>query len=202
MIKAGAKIQYFSNGIARMNTRAGVKSRLAGVSQAKDQLENAVSSAIADAAKNSGVADVLVNSAKADTVRVFNAVMVQIQGGLLQIGSVIRNNMDKSPPLIPVDTGALRQAFKIMPIHFGSPQPKVLLGWPDNKIKRTDPDTGETKIVDMYAAFVHEMTTPPYGPVNWSRPQSGAKFFEAAIKNAVPVIPGIMAEHIKKGGLI
>lgn len=158
---AAKNIQYFPSGMARMNTRSGVNARLIGVKQVTRNL------------------NMKLKQIKGATV-----------GGLIAAGTIIKTSMDTKPPLIPVDTGALRASFKIIPQN-DPVRPKVLLGWPDTQLIRNGDEVGQ------YAAFVHEMTAPPYGAVNWSRPNSGPKFFEAAIKNNIPAITKAVASHVK-----
>ena len=161
--------QFFSNGMARMNTRAGITMRIYGTEQVKAAL------------------NLKIKQMKAAGM-----------GGLLALAAHIREDMSKTYPKVPMDTGALQAAFKIIPestvrLH------KVRIGWPDSHIERTNPRTGRTEMVPNYAVFVHEMTTPPYGDINWTLPGSGPKFFEAAIKRSILVAPTIMGQFIKKG---
>ena len=159
--------QYFPSGMARMNTQAGIRARLFGVREVRAAL---------------------------------NAKLLAIKGGtmkgLLIAATHIKEDMEVTPPVIPVDTGALRAAFKIIPktayrtTKAGTQIDAVELGWPDTKIQRK----GES--VDNYAAYVHEMTSPPYGDINWSKPNSGPKFFEYALKRNAPVIVQIIKQTI------
>lgn len=193
-IKGGAKVVYFpGTRLAKMINKAGIQSRLAGTAFAADDLNEAMLSGI-DAGVNA-----LPPGAMNDTNKALKAVLKISKKTLLQVAARVKYDMDKKPPLIPVDTGALRQAFKQIPQNFRTKNPMVLLGWPDTTITRTDPTTGKQETVPMYAAFVHEMTSPPYGIVNWSRPNSGPKFFEAAIKGVAKDAPMMMANNIKRG---
>jgi hypothetical protein len=165
--------QYFPSGMARMNTQAGIRARLFGVREVRAAL-NAKLLAI-----------------KAGTME-----------GLLIAAAHIKNDMEVTPPVIPVDTGSLRAAFKIEKFpeyritKAGARIDAVQIGWPDTQIQKTDPKTGKSKMVDNYAAYVHEMTSPPYGDINWSRPNSGPKFFEYALKRNAPVIVQIIKQTI------
>ncbi len=153
--------------IPRMSTQAGINARVIGSREIKNAL---------------------------------NRKLLAIKGGtlagLLKVGMFIRKDMDTTPPLIPVDTGALRAAFKInMKPDYridskGNKIDAVELGWPDVTINR------DNKTVDQYAAYVHEMTIPPYDNVNWSRPGSGPKFFEYALKRNSKVIVEIIKQSI------
>jgi len=83
--------------------------------------------------------------------------------GLIDSAIVIRRDMDKTPPLIPLDTGNLRASWFTTSFRkvkqFG-----LVLGFNAN-----------------YAVFVHEMIGKGK-KINWKRPGSGPKFFEAALK--------------------
>jgi len=170
-------VQYFPSGMARMNTQAGIRARLFGVREVKAAL---------------------------------NAKLLAIKGGtmkgLLIAATHIKEDMEVTPPVIPVDTGALRAAFKIIPksayrtTKAGVQVDAVELGWPDTQILKKIKDKNgkviSSKMVDNYAAYVHEMTSPPYGDINWSRPNSGPKFFEYALKRNAPVIVQIIKQTI------
>ena len=78
--------------------------------------------------------------------------------GLLQSAVLIRRDMDITPPLIPVDTGNLRNSWTVVP---NREKIQVMMGFSTE-----------------YAASVHERTSPL---VKWKRKGSGAKFFESAL---------------------
>ncbi len=87
--------------------------------------------------------------------------------GLIEAAILIRRDMDKTPPLIPIakkSGGNLRASWFTETIKsiqgFG-----ILMGFSAN-----------------YAVFVHEMVDQSGRKINWSRPGSGPKFFEKAIK--------------------
>lgn len=96
--------------------------------------------------------------------------------GLINSAIIIRRDMDKTPPLIPVDTGNLRSSWFTTPFHLLG-QIGIMMGFSAN-----------------YALWVHEMLgmNPKegwrYGPgpnkKRWFTPRRGAgpKFFEASIK--------------------
>ena len=192
---AKATVTYISGTrLARMNTKAGVRERTLGLQNARKSLSEAMPDAIVDAAMKNKM--ISANTPTADVQRAVSIIMQKTRGALLEVAAHIKSDMDKTPPLIPVDTGALRAAFKIIPKYKDPKNPKVELGWPDNKIEKTDPKTGKTKTVDQYAAYVHEMTSPPYGPINWSRAGSGAKFLEASVIRSIAIMPKIMKKHI------
>lgn len=114
-----------------------------------------------------------------NVIRNVNAELMNMKGktavGLVEAANYILTDADsRTPPLVPEDTGKLRDSV------FASPHerpvtkdPYVIFGYSAN-----------------YAAAVHEMLTSPLGkPINWSRPGSGPRWFEASIKrNALAVL--------------
>lgn len=83
--------------------------------------------------------------------------------GLIRAAALVREDMDKTQPLIPVDTGNLRASWTVRPIKQGEVA-AVECGFTAN-----------------YALFVHEMMGTRGQTINWSRPGSGPKFFQAAL---------------------
>lgn len=81
--------------------------------------------------------------------------------GMIESAALIRYDMEKTPPYIPIDTGNLRASWTVNSGYIGK-NPIVVMGF-----------TAE------YAVYVHENMEPS---VKWSRPGSGPKFFEAAFK--------------------
>jgi hypothetical protein len=76
--------------------------------------------------------------------------------GLIEAANMIRRDMDKTPPLIPVDLGNLRASWSVTPLG----KLAIIVGFSAN-----------------YAVFVHENVG-----AHFNRPGSGAKFFEASLK--------------------
>lgn len=95
--------------------------------------------------------------------------------GLLEAVEFIHADTEKTPPLTPVDTGHLRSSWNTQM-------------WRSKG--RTFIKFGYGAI---YALFVHEMI----GPVKWSRPNSGAKWFQAAIKRNVNKILVMIQKNSK-----
>lgn len=100
-------------------------------------------------------------------------------GGLIKAAAYVREDMDKTPPLIPVDTGNLRQSWFIEAIQNGEIW-GIIMGFSAD-----------------YAVYVHEMLGPTKSgkPINWSRPDSGPKFFESAIKRNTDKILEIIGKE-------
>jgi len=84
--------------------------------------------------------------------------------GLIRAAIIIRADMDKTPPLIPVDTSNLDHSWFTSAYYKGT-QFGLTMGFTAN-----------------YAVFVHEMVDKGGKVINWSRPGSGPKFFEASFK--------------------
>jgi len=86
--------------------------------------------------------------------------------GLIEAAIFIRRDMEKTPPLIPLDQGNLRASWFTNSIRgIGKKMIALLMGFNAN-----------------YAVFVHEMVDKGSKKINWSRPGSGPKFFEKALK--------------------
>ena len=84
--------------------------------------------------------------------------------GLIQAAIMIRDDMKKTPPLIPLDTGNLRASWFTTPLRKEG-MIGLIIGFSAN-----------------YAIFVHEMVDKDGKVINWSLPGSGPKFLEASLK--------------------
>ena len=102
--------------------------------------------------------------------------------GLIQAAIFIRRDMEKTPPLIPLDTGNLRTSW-FTTAYKNVKKLGLIIGFSAN-----------------YAVFVHEMVDKSSKKINWSRPGSGPKFFEAALKRNTKQILKIIGinAHIKR----
>jgi hypothetical protein len=113
-----------------------------------------------------------------------------IEQGTGNAVAFLRYDMEKTPPLIPVDTGALRASWFSRPVRE--------IEGKEFKIG-TIAGFGGTNDCD-YAIYVHEMTDEAYGKkINWSRPDSGPKFLEKALYRNDKKIVAIVVETIKAG---
>lgn len=115
-----------------------------------------------------------------EVMRNLNREIRKIEGrtmqGLIGSAAYIRADMDHTQPLIPIKTGTLRSSWFVTPYHGAKKTIGLIMGFSAN-----------------YAVYVHEMMESSLGnAINWSRPGSGPKFFEAAIKRNVNVILGII----------
>lgn len=102
--------------------------------------------------------------------------------GLIEGVALIREDMDKTEPLIPLDTGNLRASWFTTP-HKDENTLFVVCGFGAN-----------------YAIYVHEMVDKSGKAINWSRPGSGPKFFESSFKRNSQRVLQIIKENaeIKK----
>jgi hypothetical protein len=97
------------------------------------------------------------------------------QGLLEDAAEFIHADTEKTPPLTPVDTGNLRSSWTTR-FFRRNKKSVVIFGYSAN-----------------YALYVHEMI----GPINWSRKNSGAKWFEYAIKRNYNRLIHIIAGRAK-----
>ncbi len=95
--------------------------------------------------------------------------------GLLNAAGFIRRDMEKTPPLIPVDFGNLRGSW-FTTFFTSQGLAVVVIGFNAN-----------------YALFVHEMVD---GSIDWKRPNSGPKFLEAALNRNKTEILALIAKEI------
>jgi hypothetical protein len=124
-----------------------------------------------------------------EVMRNLNREIRNIEGrtmqGLIGSAAYIRADMEHTQPLIPVGiTGNLRASWFVTPYKGAKKTIGLIMGFSAN-----------------YAVYVHEMMESSLGnAINWSRPGSGPKFFESAIKRNVNVILGIIkaTAQIKK----
>ena len=100
---------------------------------------------------------------------------------LIESAILIRRSMEETPPLIPLDLGNLRASWFTSPVVFGRVK-ALLIGF-----------------TALYAPFVHELVAPTKigEDINWSRPGSGPKFFQASINRNRKMILLIMAKKAK-----
>jgi hypothetical protein len=98
--------------------------------------------------------------------------------GMREVAAIIREDMEKTPPVVPVDTGNLRASWftefvKRVKGGFG-----MIFGFGAN-----------------YAFWVHENINPE---VKWNRAGSGPKFLQAAIKRNFKRILMILGNSMKQ----
>lgn len=149
---------------------------------------------------------------------------IKANKGLLLAAIEIRRDMDTTPPMIPVDLGNLRASSFIVTKKNAHPSVvsmqirggQFVNGTPADvliKLQQGHPiaiaeaqnELGQFPIgvalgfSAYYAAPVHEMVQSykTGSPVNWSRPGSGAKFFQAALYRNFNKIVSIVAANCK-----
>ena len=101
--------------------------------------------------------------------------------GLVEAVEFIHNDTEKTPPITPVDTGNLRSSWSTR-FFRRNKQSVIIFGYSAN-----------------YALYVHEMIDRGR-TIKWSRPNSGAKWFEYAIKRNVDRILYLIAGRAKIKG--
>ena len=120
-----------------------------------------------------GIKDVVGNINKE-----LEQIKIRSTKGLILAAALIRRDMEKTPPIVPRDTGNLDASWFTELID-GKHGPGLLMGFSAN-----------------YAVFVHENMEPT---VKWNRPGSGPKFFEAALNRNTTEIIKIIRDnaHVK-----
>lgn len=112
---------------------------------------------------------------KSNIERGFKIQMMKLYGrtreGLSIAVDYLETNMNTKYPMTPEKTGNLRRAFykEIIDTPSG---PAIKFGYKDDPPPEGAP----------YFPYVHEMTSPPYGPINWTLPGSGPQWFQTHLK--------------------
>lgn len=103
-------------------------------------------------------------------------IKVRSAKGMKIAARMVLSSADTTPPKVPVDSNDLRSSTFVDP---GT-----------NEMGDTYVEFGYGT---AYAAAVHEMFDSPSGkPINWKRPGSGPKFFEASLKrNSISIVQTI-----------
>ena len=96
--------------------------------------------------------------------------------GLIEAVMLVEQDMYKTPPMVPWDTGNLAGSWFRTP-HYTPQGPFVLMGFTAN-----------------YALWVHENMD---SGIKWNKPGSGPKFLEAALKRNKDEILRIIGETLK-----
>jgi hypothetical protein len=100
--------------------------------------------------------------------------------GLLKAAAMIRKDMDHTPPLIPIDTGNLRASWFAVPLE-------------KSAFSRSYGPVVKCGFKADYALYVHEMLNPD---INWTRTNSGPKFFEYAVKRNRDAVLKIIRDNV------
>lgn len=104
-------------------------------------------------------------------------VHMQIPNGLIDAMQYIRNDMDVTPPLIPKDTGAMEESWAVEPFTNTRTTYTIRGGF-----------------MEPYSAKVHENIG---SNVTWTKPGSGPKFLELALKRNTNEVVAIVANNIQ-----
>jgi hypothetical protein len=144
-----------------------------------------------------------------------NREIEQIKGrslqGLIKAAVVIRRDMDHTPPLIPLLTGNLRASWFVVSAKRIESATPTFDTSKDHEIQN-DYNSAVNEAKGMlsantqglfivigfganYSAAVHEMYGK--GAIDWSRPNSGPKFFESAVKRNKDKILKVIAANAK-----
>jgi hypothetical protein len=155
-----------------------------------------------------------------------NKAIADIEGrtvqGLVKAAQMIEREMKYTPPIIPEDTGNLKQSFYIVAPTGGSSVGMAGLRTPVPNFIAKDANTNVIAITQSYyqavgeaqakvrnatkshpivvlgfgapyTVYVHEML----GNVNWTKRNSGPKFFESALKRNASKLLSIIAANAK-----
>lgn len=119
----------------------------------------------------------------ANIQREMMAVRGRTYKGMFAAMKFLENEMDTTPPLVPIDTKEMRDSWFIM----GSPHPTnpiVFAGYTDPK-----------------APIVHELENIA-GPINWTRPGSGQKWVQIHWDRNRSEMLMIVAQHARIPGSV
>lgn len=136
--------------------------------------------------------------------------------GMVKVGSLVRRDMEESPPLIPVDTGNLRASWFSVAKGYEPRSKGVFRGrTPAERRRASEMRAEHTRLLSdfkatveaekdpslimgftaNYATRVHERHDPK---INWQRPNSGPNFFKLALyRNRKNIIETIKQNAIK-----
>ena len=104
---------------------------------------------------------------------------VKSHEGLEAFAEYVYKDMLVTPPTIPKDTGRLRESWKTKRIPYAG-------------------EAIEAGFYEPYALYVHEMTYDAYMKViNWTEPNSGAKFFQYGLQRNSKLLTQIVAAKTK-----
>lgn len=152
-----------------------------------------------------------------DVINNLNKIVAKVEDktlkGLIRAAIIVRRDMDKTSPLIPVDWGNLRASWFIVTsegeIPYGAVAsfrgpfgPKVATAHSATLAEAATmrPVNGPFVVMGFgayYARYVHEMGIDPPKEINWSRPGSGPKFFENSIDRNLLEMVYVIAKEAK-----
>jgi hypothetical protein len=155
-----------------------------------------------------------------------NKAITDIEGrtvqGMVKAAQLIEREMKHTPPIIPEDTGNLKQSFYIVAPTGGSAVGMAGLRTPVPSFIAKDANTNVAEITQSYyqavgeaqskvrsatksrpivvlgfgapySVYVHEML----GNISWTKRNSGPKFFESALKRNASKLLSIISANAK-----
>lgn len=118
----------------------------------------------------------LLNQAKKELPKAIEATLYQFAEEVMA---------DSKADYVPVDTGALMNTGKVMPLQTDNSSCTVELGYGDESVG--------------YAAIVHEELMSPKGnPINWTRPGSGPKYLSRPLEAKQDQLPQRIIDAVTK----
>jgi len=132
--------------------------------------------------------------------------------GLIECSILIRRDMSKTSPKVPVDTRNLEQSWftvtakqSISTPAFSGPDAGIMTSYHSSAlsdakalVKQTDNPTMIMGFSANYAAAVHEMELSKNGnEIVWKKDGSGPKFFEMALKRNEKNMLQILAKNME-----
>lgn len=132
--------------------------------------------------------------------------------GLIECSILIRRDMNKTSPKVPVDTRNLEQSWfavtakqSISTPAFSGPDAGIMASYHTSALSeakaltiKTDNPTMIMGFSANYAAAVHEMGLSRNGnEIQWKKPGSGPKFFEMAMKRNEKAMLQILAKNME-----
>lgn len=132
--------------------------------------------------------------------------------GLIECSIVIRRDMTKTSPKVPVDTRNLEQSWYAVTVKqtvstpaFSGSDAAIISSYHTDALNEAKANVKGTKYPSMimgfsayYAAAVHEMGLSKNGnEIKWKRPGSGPKFFEMAMKRNEKNMLQILAKNVE-----
>ena len=156
-----------------------------------------------------------MNAVMANLNREILAIKGRSMKGLIEAVIIMRRDMESTSPLIPVDIGNLRASWFVVTSMGGltdgaapnfkgdrAGELRENHGRVIGEVKALVSAVKEPVLImgfsANYAVFVHEMVGGEGGKIDWSRPGSGAKFFEEALDRN----KGLMLQIIRDNAYI
>ena len=180
----GTKIPWMTSRHGQATLKAGITARTGGMGTGNSDVEIALV-----AAMTKGIGKCM----SADTALTLDTVIKASQQGLLKGLTDLREDMETTPPTIPVLTGNLRSGW-FYDIKKRENLAKKYAFAVEAGFSTANKDNDGKE----YAVYVHEMIDEAYGKkINWTRPGSGPKCLEKGLIRNTPVIVNRITTSIK-----